>query len=296
MKKELRIIIFLVVIISFSISCANDEQQQKNMNGIPGYKEARVIENIPYRTGSSKSWVLDMALPVDRGNDLRPAIVIVHGGGWRAGSKQDHVYRSMLVSYALKGYVTISVEYRLMQEAPFPACIEDVKCAVRWLRAHSREYRVDPDRIGAFGHSAGAHLVLMLAMCPPSAGLEGDGGWNEYSSSVTSVIGGSTPVEIGPQRKDIARPEWWPVGYINEGNSTPMLLIQGGADPIVKPGTVDSFVEKMRQAGHTEIEYIRLEDMDHDVAYSDGLNITAPAMEEFFKKTLNLENNNLKQQ
>jgi acetyl esterase/lipase len=249
-------------------------------------KEVRFFEDIPYRSGVSNSWVLDLATPVDNSSALRPAIVIVHGGGWRAGTKEDFVYRSMMVTYALKGYVTVSVEYRLMQEAPFPACIEDVKCAVRWLRAHAKEYRVDPDKIGTFGHSAGAHLALMLAMCPASAGLEGDGGWNEFSSKVNSVVGGSTPVEIGPQRTELAKPEWWPVGYMSENEIPPMLLIQGGADPIVKPETVDNFVLRMKQAGKTDIEYIRMDELGHDVSYSTGLNVTGPAIEKFFERTL----------
>ena len=110
------------------------------------------------------------------------------------------MYRTMALYYAYQGYVTASVEYRLTGEAPFPACIEDVKCAVRWLRAHADEYHIDPDHIGAFGHSAGAHLVMMLAMCPPSAGLEGDGGANEFSSKVTSVVAGFHPHALPAER------------------------------------------------------------------------------------------------
>ena len=119
-------------------------------------------------------------MPEVAGNERLPAIVIVHGGGWSSGSKQSRVYRTMALYYADKGYVTASVEYRLTGEAPFPACIEDVKCAVRWLCAHADEYHIDPEHIGAFGHSAGAHLVMMLAMCPVSAGLEGDGGATSF--------------------------------------------------------------------------------------------------------------------
>jgi acetyl esterase/lipase len=286
-RTYLTLLILISVYCSVCFSCSPATDTKKSENKADSVlKEVRVIEDIPYRSGPSKSWVLDLALPVDNGNEPRPAIVIVHGGGWRAGSKEDFVYRSMLVTYALKGYVTMSVEYRLTQEAPFPACIEDVKCAVRWLRAHAKEYRVDPEHIGAFGHSAGAHLVLMLAMCPASAGLEGDGGWNEFSSKVNSVVGGSTPVEIGPQRAEIAKPEWWPISYISEKDIPPMLLIQGGSDLIVKAVTVDNFVEKMKQAGHTDLEYIRLEELGHDVSYSTGLSITSPAIEKFFASTL----------
>jgi acetyl esterase/lipase len=285
MLNQLLFISVLSSSILFGCNNSNDQKISENISD-PDLKEVRFYEDIPYRQGASKSWVLDLAAPVDDSISLRPAIVIVHGGGWRAGSKEDFVYRSMMITYALKGYVTVSVEYRLTQEAPFPACIEDVKCAVRWLRAHAEEYRVDPDHIGAFGHSAGAHLALMLAMCPPSAGLEGDGGWDEYSSKVNSVVGGSTPVEIGPQRPEMAKPEWWPIGYISENEMPPMLLIQGGADPIVKPETVDSFVALMKKAGHTDLEYIRIDELGHDVSYSTGLSITSPAIDKFFERTI----------
>ncbi len=93
------------------------------------------IDNIAYRAGPSLAWRLDIAMPETNGKERMPAIVIIHGGGWSSGSKQSRVYRTMALYYAFKGYVTASVEYRLTGEASFPACIEDVKCAVRWLRA-----------------------------------------------------------------------------------------------------------------------------------------------------------------
>ena len=248
-------------------------------------KSVKVIDNISYREGESKSWKLDLAMPENFGTTPRPAIVIVHGGGWRAGSKKDLVYRDLLLDYAFQGYLTISVEYRFDQETPFPACIEDVKCAVRWLRAHAKEYNINPDKIGAFGHSAGAHLVLMLAMSSDNKGLEGDGGWNDYSSKINAVVGGSTPTQIGAKRPNWNKPEWWPIGYISK-NTVPMLLIQGIQDPIVKVDLVDDFVAKMKAAGAPDLSYIRIEGGDHDVAYSDSLRITKPVMDEFFKKHL----------
>ena len=94
----------------------------------------------------------------------------------------------MLIEYALKGYVTLSIDYRLHGDSPFPASMEDVDCAVRWLRAHASEYDVDPERIGAYGHSAGAHLALMLAASPPAPAIQSDCEWDEHSSRVTSVL------------------------------------------------------------------------------------------------------------
>jgi acetyl esterase/lipase len=202
------------------------------------------------------------------------------------GSKSDPVYQKMMLDYALKGYVTINVNYRLTGEAPFPACIEDVKSAVRWLRAHAASYHVDPDRIGGYGHSAGAHLALMLAMVPASAGLEGDGGWNDFSSGLNVVVAGAPPTELG-REVAMAKPIWWPIGYIS-ANHPPMLLIQGADDPVVRPERTDDFVQQMRKAG-APIDYLRIDGVGHGVAYADKLEITDPAIENFLAKYLKPE-------
>ncbi|MBN1516224.1 alpha/beta hydrolase [Candidatus Sumerlaeota bacterium] len=259
----------------------NDNAAKKNANA--EQQSITIVYDIPYRKGNSKAWRLDLAMPSESGKELRPAIVIVHGGGWAEGSKSVDVFQKMMIDYARKGYVTINVEYRLMGEAPFPACIEDVKCAVRWFRAHAAEYRVDADRIGGYGHSAGGHLAMMLAMTSASAGLEGDGGWDEYSSRLNVAVGGAPPTELG-QDTPIAKPEWWPIGYIS-GDQPPMLLIQGGDDPIVRPELTDDFVEKMKAAG-ANIEYLRIDGAKHGLAYDEKLEITDPAIEKFFAKHL----------
>ncbi len=245
--------------------------------------DIKVVKDIAYREGDSNAWRLDLAMPAAETDELRPALVIVHGGGWRAGSKEVDVYQKMMTDYAKKGYVTINVEYRLTGEAPFPACIEDVKCAVRWLRAHAEEYGIDPDRIGAYGHSAGAHLALMLAMVPKSAGLEGDGGWSDHFSRVNVAAAGSPPTEFG-RDVPMAKAEWWPIGYIS-ADHPPLFLIQGGRDNIVRPELTEDFVKKMKAAG-ADIEYLKIEGDGHGVAYAESLNVTDPAIEEFFAKHL----------
>ncbi len=243
----------------------------------------KIIRDIAYREGDSEAWRLDLAMPAAETEELRPALVIVHGGGWRGGSKNVDVFQTMMTDYAKKGYVTVNIDYRLTGEAPFPACIEDVKCAVRWLRAHAGDYRIDPERIGAYGHSAGAHLAMMLAMTPKSAGLEGDGGWNDHSSGVKVVVGGSPPTELG-RDVPMAKKEWWPIGHIS-GDHPPMLLVQGGADRIVRPELTADFVEKMKAEG-AEVEYLKIDGGGHGVAYEEALEITDPAIEEFFAKHL----------
>jgi len=281
---KLSVVVFVAALL-FSCNNASKEKSVPAEPAVPKYNTISITKNIPYRDGDSDSWKLDMAMPANFGPEIRPALVIVHGGGWAGGSKDVDVYQEMMIEYAELGYVTINVEYRLTGEAPFPACIEDVKCAVRWLRAHADEYGVDPDRIGSYGHSAGAHLSLMLAMVPESAGLEGDGGWDEYSSLVNVAGAGSPPTELG-RDNPMAKTEWWPIGYIS-ANHPPLFLIQGTNDPVVLPERTRDFVEKMKAAG-ANIDYIELES-GHGVAYDDQLEVTKPALEEFFAKHLNPE-------
>ncbi len=225
-----------------------------------------VTQNIQY--DEHKSCVLDVAQPVSDSKALRPAIVIVHGGGWAAGDKRDAVYTNLLVDYAMKGYVTFSVNYRLTTEAEMPACIEDVERSVAWIKAHAQEYGVDANRIGSFGHSAGGHLSLML-------GVKG---------LVTCAVGGAPPTEIGnPNIPWSQHPEWWPIGYIKP-DTAPMLILQGSEDPIVKPNLTEDFVEKMHKVGN-KVEFIKARGQ-HGFAYDQGLDITRPAMDAFYARHL----------
>lgn len=286
MRKIYQSIGLSMLLMLSIMACAQKVEKAADMVKEEGltsdFKTITVTKDIPYREGESDSWKLDLAMPANFGSELRPAVVIVHGGGWAFGSKSVDVYQKMMVAYAQKGYVTINVEYRLTGEAEFPACIEDVKCAVRWLRAHAKELNVDPDRIGSYGHSAGAHLSLMLAMVSDTAKLEGDGGWDEYSSRVNVAAAGSPPTELG-RDVPMANPIWWPIGYI-AADQPPLFLIQGTEDPVVLPSRTESFVKKMKAVG-ANIEYLEVKG-GHGVAYAEQLEVTDPAIEAFFAKYL----------
>jgi acetyl esterase/lipase len=123
----------------------------------PGVK---VIRDIPYVPGGHERQKLDLYLPEVRTADAKalPVIVWVHGGAWLGGSREG----CPAVPYVRRGYAVASVGYRLSQHAPFPAQVEDCRSAVRWLRAHAKEHGLDPDRFGAWGASAGGHLVALL--------------------------------------------------------------------------------------------------------------------------------------
>jgi acetyl esterase/lipase len=115
-----------------------------------------------------------------------PAVLLVHGGGFRAGSKQSYI--PMAISLAEHGYVAASVNYRLAPAYPFPAAVQDVKAAVRFLRANATKYNIDPSKIGALGGSAGGHLVLMLALTANVPEFEGSGPNRAESSAVQCVV------------------------------------------------------------------------------------------------------------
>lgn len=143
-----------------------------------------VMKDLEYGRGGDKPLLLDLYLPKKIEKPV-PALIFIHGGGWQGGDKKD--YAVYAIDYAAKGYVAVSINYRLRQDALFPAAVEDCKCAVRWMRANAKQYGVDPDKIAVIGGSAGGHLSLMLGYCDDPA-LEGNGGNPGVSSRVQAVV------------------------------------------------------------------------------------------------------------
>lgn len=243
-----------------------------------------IKENIAYRTDVGASTVLDLAQPTFGPQTDRPAILIIHGGGWSAGSKNDRVYQDLMHYYARKGYVVCNMNYRLTQEAPLPACIQDVRSAIRWMKANAKQLGIDPNRIGTYGHSAGGHLSLMAGVAAASPHFnDGADPWRQFDCSVACAAGGAPPTEIGRPGPWADHPEWWPIGYIGQCR-TPFLVLQGGEDPIVRPNLTEDWVRKMQQAG-AAVDYVKVHGQ-HGVAFDQQLQFTRPAMDAFFARHL----------
>jgi acetyl esterase/lipase len=141
-------------------------------------------KDIEYSNPDNQHLQVDMARP--EGEGPFPAVVCIHGGGFRAGDRQS--YDGLIKKLAKDGYVAMTVTYRLAPKYPFPAAIYDVKAAVRWLRANAAKYHVDPDRIGVTGGSAGGHLAQFLGVTSGVKEFEGDGGNADQSSRVACVV------------------------------------------------------------------------------------------------------------
>ncbi len=122
-----------------------------------------------------------------------PAIVCIHGGGFRAGKRES--YDKLCLTLAQRGYVAITVTYRLAPAFPFPAAVHDCKAAVRWLRANAAKYGVDPARIGATGGSAGGHLAQFLGVTAGVKEFEGEGNLDQ-SSAVKCVVNYYGPSDL----------------------------------------------------------------------------------------------------
>ena len=175
-----------------------------------------VHRDLAYVTDGHERQKLDLYVP-DEGEN-RPLIIWIHGGAWRGGNKTRYVP----MAYLKSGYAGASINYRLSQHAIFPAQIEDVKAAVRWLRANAETYRIDPSRFAAWGSSAGGHLVAML-------GTTGDvnefevGENLEVSSRVQAVVNYYGPTDF--LQMDAHR---LPDGLVHDASDSPESQLVGG--------------------------------------------------------------------
>ena len=204
--------------------------------------------NVTYATVAGEELKLDLASPKGLDHAV-PAIIVIHGGGWMAGNRQDMT--AIAKQAAAHGYVAGTISYRFAPKHRFPAQIEDAKCAVRYLRAHAKELNIDPQRIGAMGISAGAHLSMMLGAMDSADAMEGDGGNPEQSSKVQAVVSFVGPVNLAredytetqtqileaflggkPKEKQAECRRASPITYLNKGDA-PMLCFFGTKDPLV---------------------------------------------------------------
>ncbi len=237
--------------------------------GLATAQEARqpvqVERGLVYGKGGAAELQLDLAMPRG-GPGPFPAIICIHGGGWVHGKRQD--LSSTIEVLAGRRYVASTISYRLAPAARFPAQIEDCKAAVRWLRANAARYRVNPDRIGVVGFSAGAHLACLLGTTRKSDGLEGSGGNPEQSSRVQAVVSFFGPADLQTrtwsqmveksfmipflgttleQNPGIYR-RASPIVYVTK-EAPPFLFFHGTEDPLVSIRQSQMLARKLREAG-----------------------------------------------
>ena len=225
-----------------------------------------------------KDLKLDIIYPEDPGN-LYPCIIWICGGAWLTMDKSAHL--PYLAQLARSGFVVASVEYRTSNEAVFPAQLIDVKSAVRYLRAHAGRYRIDPERFGVMGESAGGHLTAMAALADDPAFDVGE--YLEYSSRVQAACPWYPPADVTSFPYDspviaAASPESLmlgknvmlnkeeamkacPVSYVTK-DAPPFMILHGMDDHTVPFSQGEILHDRLEEAG-SDVRLTAIEGADH---------------------------------
>ena len=252
-------------------------------------------KDLEYGRVGERPLLLDLYSPTGLSNAV-PGLIFIHGGAWRSGQRQD--YRVYTTHFATRGYVVATISYRLLKEAPFPAAVEDAKCAVRWMRANAAKLHVDPDRIAVLGGSAGGHLSMMVGYAPDHPELEGRGGHAGVSSRVAAVVNFYGPADLTTpfaQASSLVKdflggksyaeaPDLYrqasPLFHLKAG-APPTLTFHGTIDDVVPIDQADALTAKLN-ALKVPCEYARLEGWPHAMDASQPVNDYSKARVEAF--------------
>jgi acetyl esterase/lipase len=266
--------------------------------------ELKTLKDLEYARAGDKKLLLDLYLPENAARPM-PLIIGIHGGAWLGGDKAGHQARRMTA----RGYAVASVNYRLIPEGLYPSQIEDCKAAVRWLRANAKEYGLDPDRFGAWGESAGGHLVALLGTT--GATKEFDKGENlDVSSRVQAVCDYFGPTDLlqmqahalpdstfehnaatSPESRLIGGPVQEnkekaaranPITFVTP-SAPPFLIVHGDHDPLVPYNQSELLFEALKKAG-TSVHLHIIEGAGHGMGFG-GRDI-AEMVNDFFDRNL----------
>ncbi len=239
----------------------------------PGKKEVTpqftAFRDIPYVKDGGERQRLDIYLPAGYENTKKalPLVVLIHGGGWEAGNKEG---TAGLAGWFLpRGFAVAAINYRFVPQDPMPAQLVDCKAALRWLRAHAKEYHFAPEKIGVWGMSAGGHLVALLGTTGETREFD-TGEFLEQSSAVQAVcdVCGPTDFPVWWKGQEVAR-TLWPAEKLFGGSqeekadmirkmsshlqvtekAAPMLILHAEGDDLVLPEQSRLLDAALRKAG-----------------------------------------------
>jgi acetyl esterase/lipase len=296
----------VLALIGLTAAQTRPADRPANVPRLPGQSVGlRVDKDLEYAQVDGRPLRLDVYTPQVKPSKPLPLIVWVHGGAWTTGSKE----RCPAVGFVAKGYVVASINYRLCDEAKFPAQIEDCKAAIRWLRANAARFQIDPQRVGAWGDSAGGHLVALLGTSGGVKELEGSLGNADQSSRVQAVVDffGPTNFEamteffkaqgvtsVNDEGSPLSRliggavlknrdkaMAASPTHYVTK-DDPPFLIVHGDRDPLVPLQQSEMLAELLKKAGVPVTLYVV-----RGAGHGFGANSVVERMvETFFQKHL----------
>lgn len=188
--------------------------------------------------------------PAAHADALRPVVLFLYGGSWKSGHRRD--YRFVAEALVERGYVVVIPDYRVWPEVRFPAFVEDAAAAFAWTRAHVRDHGGDPGRIFVAGHSAGAHMALLLALDPHYLQAAG-----ETPAAIRGVTGLAGPYSFDPLATPSVKAIFETVPDVNaarpvarvRADAPPALLLHGGDDGTVWPKNSSDLAAALRAVG-----------------------------------------------
>lgn len=240
-----------------------------------------VKPDIVYSKVAGEELKMDIFLPQRAATSISPAIVVIHGGAWMSGRRQD--MNALATQLAESGFVAATVSYRLAPKHKWPAMLDDVQTAVRFLRSKAAEYRLDPKRVGATGASAGGHLSLLLGF--RDTRLDNPSEYPGFSSKVAAVFNIFGPTDLrrdyppaveglfetvlGKKKADAAEDirQASPVEWISK-SAAPVFTLHGEADPLV-PYVQAKWLKERLDAFGVRNELRIIPKMSHGINPSD---------------------------
>jgi len=221
-------------------------------------------KDITYCTMDGTALKLDVYYPAQYPADPWPVVIYVHGGAWQKGDKSEGAGFRAVAGLQSAGFLVVAINYRLAPQVLFPAQIQDVKCAVRYLRAHAEQYHLDSEKIGVWGGSAGGHLSALLGTSGGTPGWD-VGEYLDQSSRVQAVVDMFGPADLtvnfdasdfqnartvfgatNPDDPKLAAAS--PVTYIDPGDP-PFLILHGDQDTTVYLEQSQILYQKLQATG-----------------------------------------------
>lgn len=254
---------------------------------LPASPQSGAEHGVVYCTNAGVALTMDVYYPSQASATPTPAVLYVHGGGWEHGSSSlGGINASIAQALTAHGMLVVAVNYRLAPQYVWPAQIVDVKCAVRYLRANAQHYGIDPSKIGAWGGSAGGHLVSMLGTAGPDAGFDTGqysqqsssvqavvdmfgpadltaGGWGQYATSVVEQVFG-----VKPGQDSSALVHASPVTYVHS-NDPPFLIFHGAKDAVVPLSQSQELASRLQTAG-VSATLVTVQNAGHGFAPTGG--------------------------
>lgn len=240
----------------------------------------KVETDVVYAKVAGVDLMMDVYHPEVKSAGKSAAVVVIHGGAWMGGRRQDMA--ELCQAIAKKGMLAATVQYRLAPKFKWPAMQDDTQTAVRYLRSNAEKYGIDPNRIGATGASAGGHLSLLLGSTETrDANAEHFKGVSSRVRAVLNLFGPTDMANDYPPQMDLlfmqvlGKPKAQaaeeirqasPVSHITKGTA-PVFTIHGSADPLVPVMQVKRLDDALKAAGVSHVQHV-IEGMGHEIAKS----------------------------